>query len=141
MTNSFTIYDLKNKFIAYSDAFSNVAHVMQEWGCLFVLTQEGKVFSSVLPVLLNFDHLLYSLSISISLYVQLYQLKEKDTATKLDNLFKRKLFTVAINLAVSQNLDTQSVMDIFIRYGNHLYDKKDYDGAMQQVLFCCGVYL
>jgi hypothetical protein len=73
--------------------------------------------------------------------VQLYQLKEKDTATKLDNLFKRKLFTVAINLAVSQNLDTQSVMDIFIRYGNHLYDKKDYDGAMQQVLFCCGVYL
>jgi vacuolar protein sorting-associated protein 11 len=64
-----------------------------EWGCIFVLTGDGKF----------------------------YRLEEKDTQTKLENLFKKNLYPVAINLAYSQQLDHASIVDIYRRYGDHLY--------------------
>lgn len=93
--NSFTIYDLNNKFIAYMEnRFQNITHVVSEWGSIFVLTGDGKI----------------------------YQLEEKDTQTKLETLFKKNLYLVAINLALSQNYDPTSITDIFRRYGDHLYE-------------------
>lgn len=50
------IYDLGNKFIAYSSVFDDVVDVLAEWGCLYVLTRDGK----------------------------LHVLQEKDTQTKLE---------------------------------------------------------
>lgn len=110
ITNTLTIYDLKNKFVAFADSFNCVSHVVHEWGSIFVFTADGR----------------------------LYQLKEKDTQTKLETLFRKKLFMVAINLASSQALDAQSTVEIFIKYGNHLYDKGDYDGAIQQYIHTIG---
>jgi hypothetical protein len=46
--NTFNIYDLKNKFIAYSEnRFQNITHVVSEWGSIFVFTGEGKVSRSI----------------------------------------------------------------------------------------------
>lgn len=50
------IYDLCNKFIAYSTVFEDVVDVLAEWGSLYVLTRDGRV----------------------------HALQEKDTQTKLE---------------------------------------------------------
>eukprot|EP01114_Cavostelium_apophysatum_P016791 TRINITY_DN4846_c1_g1_i1.p1 TRINITY_DN4846_c1_g1~~TRINITY_DN4846_c1_g1_i1.p1 ORF type:complete len:953 (+),score=293.87 TRINITY_DN4846_c1_g1_i1:58-2916(+) len=109
--NTFNIYDLKNKFIAYSETrFQNVTQVISEWGLIFVTTGDGKI----------------------------YQLEEKDTQTKLETLFKRNLYDVAINLAHSQNYDAASIVDIFRRYGDHLYNKGEFDRAIAQYIRTIG---
>lgn len=50
------IYDLCNKFIAYSAVFEDVVDVLAEWGSLYVLTRDGRA----------------------------HALQEKDTQTKLE---------------------------------------------------------
>ncbi|XP_065425259.1 vacuolar protein sorting-associated protein 11 homolog isoform X3 [Chrysemys picta bellii] len=52
------VYDLCNKFIAYSSVFDDVVDVLAEWGSLYVLTRDGKI----------------------------HVLQEKDTQTKLEAL-------------------------------------------------------
>jgi hypothetical protein len=47
--------------------------------------------------------------------------QEKDTQTKLETLFKKNLYSVAIDLAHSQQYDYNSIIDIFRKYGDHLY--------------------
>jgi len=63
---------------------------------------------------------------------------EKDTPSKLEMLFKRNLYVLAISLARSHNLDDGMVVDIQCKYGDHLYQKADYDGAMTQYLSTIG---
>lgn len=105
-----TIYDLYNKFIAYSTVFEDVIDVLAEWGSLYVLTRDGKV----------------------------HVMQEKDTQTKLEMLFKKNLFVMAINLAKSQHLDSDGLSEIFRQYGDHLYNKGDHDGAIQQYIRTIG---
>jgi len=43
-----TVFDLENKFIAFSNAFSEgVRDIFCEWGQIFVLTNDGKVNLSI----------------------------------------------------------------------------------------------
>uniref|UniRef100_A0A4W4G2E4 Vacuolar protein sorting-associated protein 11 homolog n=1 Tax=Electrophorus electricus TaxID=8005 RepID=A0A4W4G2E4_ELEEL len=105
-----TIYDLDNKFIAYSAAFDDIIDVLAEWGSFYILTRDGKMFV----------------------------LQEKDTQTKLEMLFKKNLFVMAINLAKSQHLDKDGLSEIFRQYGDHLYVKGDHDGAIQQYIRTIG---
>uniref|UniRef100_A0A3B5K6S1 Vacuolar protein sorting-associated protein 11 homolog n=1 Tax=Takifugu rubripes TaxID=31033 RepID=A0A3B5K6S1_TAKRU len=105
-----TIYDLDNKFIAYSTQFDDVIDVVAEWGSFYILTRDGKMFV----------------------------LQEKDTQTKLEMLFKKNLFVMAINLAKSQHLDSDGLSEIFRHYGDHLYLKGDHDGAIQQYIRTIG---
>ncbi|KAM9038258.1 vacuolar protein sorting-associated protein 11 homolog isoform 1-T1 [Sarcophilus harrisii] len=104
------IYDLCNKFIAYSSIFEDVVDVLAEWGSLYVLTRDGRV----------------------------HVLQEKDTQTKLEMLFKKNLFEMAINLAKSQHLDSDGLAQIFMQYGDHLYSKGNHDGAVQQYIRTIG---
>ncbi|XP_036601133.1 vacuolar protein sorting-associated protein 11 homolog [Trichosurus vulpecula] len=104
------IYDLCNKFIAYSSVFEDVVDVLAEWGSLYVLTRDGRV----------------------------HVLQEKDTQTKLEMLFKKNLFEMAINLAKSQHLDSDGLAQIFMQYGDHLYSKGNHDGAVQQYIRTIG---
>lgn len=39
-----TIYDLDNKFIAYSASLDDVIDVVAEWGSFYILTRDGKMF-------------------------------------------------------------------------------------------------
>ncbi|RIA82013.1 hypothetical protein C1645_881286 [Glomus cerebriforme] len=106
-----TIFDTANKFIAYMGTFSHgVRTICCEWGGIYILGMDGK----------------------------LYRLEEKDTPTKLEILFKKNLYLLAINLAHSQKYDDANISEIFKKYGDHLYSKADYDGAMAQYIRTIG---
>jgi Tfp pilus assembly protein PilF len=53
---------------------------------------------------------------------------------RLEILYQRSLFVYAINLAQKAGLHMQQQNVIFRKYGDYLYQKADYDGAMQQYL-------
>jgi len=53
-------------------------------------------------------------------------------------LYRKALYGVALNLASTQQLEESSVADIHRQYGDHLYSKGDYDGAMQQYVQTIG---
>jgi len=44
--NTVTVYDIQNKFIAYSAPFPAVIGVFCEWGSLYVLAGDRKVSAS-----------------------------------------------------------------------------------------------
>lgn len=52
-------------------------------------------------------------------------------------LYRKSLYTLALSLATTQGLDEGSVAEIHRRYGDHLYGRGEYDGAMQQ--FVCTI--
>jgi len=115
-----TVYDLKNKYIAFKYASEKlqVSHIIQEWGSLFILAKERLE--------------------NVQFVQMLFQLEEKDTQTKLETLLQKNFFSIAINLVKSQNLDINFLIDIFTKYGDHLYSKKDYEGAMKQYVMTIG---
>lgn len=53
-------------------------------------------------------------------------------------LYQRQQHTLALSIAKTQNLDEASVADIHRQYGDYLYGRGDYDGAMQQYLQTIG---
>ncbi|KYR00557.1 RING zinc finger-containing protein [Tieghemostelium lacteum] len=108
--NILNIYDVKNKYIGFTDKFDSISHIASEWGSIFLFSADGKI----------------------------YQLEEKDTQTKLETLFKKHSYLVAIDLAKSQHYDNSSIADVYRKYGDHLYTKGDYDGAITQYLCTIG---
>ena len=79
--------------------------VICEWGSVYVLAKKGE---------------------------QLWQLSEKDTQSKLDILFKKNSYEIAIDLAQSSQYDKEGVIDIIRHYADHLYSKGDFDKAIVQ---------
>lgn len=66
-------------------------------------------------------------------------LKEIPLSAKLEALFKRNCYTVALRLAEAQEAEEATLAHIYHQYGDHLYnDKRDYDAAMQQYLCTIG---
>ncbi|CAO3667204.1 unnamed protein product [Rhizopus stolonifer] len=105
------IFDTANKFIAHVGTFmGGVRGVFCEWNSVWVVGTDGK----------------------------LYRLDEKDTPTKLEILFKLNLYVLAINLAHMQKYDDASIAEIFKKYGDHMYQKSDYDNAMEQYIRTIG---
>ena len=41
--NTVTVYDIQNKFIAYSAPYPDVIGVVSEWGSLYILSGDSKV--------------------------------------------------------------------------------------------------
>ncbi|KAI1314698.1 hypothetical protein EDD11_001867 [Mortierella claussenii] len=110
-TTKLTIIDTVNKFTAYQATFSQgIRSVICEWGSIYIVENGGKVF----------------------------HLDEMDTSMKLDILFKKNMYLLAINLAHNQKYDNASISEIIKRYGDHLYNKGDYDGAMAQYVRTIG---
>ncbi|KAK4936271.1 Vacuolar protein sorting-associated protein 11 [Elasticomyces elasticus] len=105
--SSFTLLDTDLKYIAHTESLSvQVKDVFVEWGELFLLTIEGK----------------------------LYRYQEKPLQQKLEILYQRYLYIYAINLAQKAGADKVQQNIIFRKYGDYLYQKGDYDTAMQQYL-------
>lgn len=71
------------------------------------------------------------LTLSLS---QLHRYREKSLQQKLEILYQRNLYILAINLAQKTDIDTQQQNAIYRRYGDFLYQRGDYDTAMQQYL-------
>ncbi|KAI9088717.1 hypothetical protein DFS34DRAFT_708836 [Phlyctochytrium arcticum] len=139
--NVLTLYDLKNRFVAYTGTFGGgsyrgqpIRSVLGEWGEMYVLTDDK----------------------------QMYRLQEKDMDTKLEILFKKNMYTLAINLVTSQkgptagdnvtadetlptykqppsgDMDYGTVVEIYKRYGDWLYSKGEYDSSIQQYVQTIG---
>eukprot|EP00897_Mesotaenium_endlicherianum_P008071 jgi/Mesen1/7292/ME000373S06354 len=108
-----TIYDLKNKLIAHSAPVpggGEVAHLLCEWGAVVVVTRDGRAAG----------------------------LGEKDMGSKLEMLFRKSLYNVAINLVQGQHADAAATAEVMRKYGDHLYSKQDYDEAMAQYIRTLG---
>ncbi|KAL2464962.1 Vacuolar protein-sorting-associated protein [Abeliophyllum distichum] len=108
--NTFNIYDLKNHLIAHSLAVKEVSHMLCEWGNIVLIMAD----KSALVII------------------------EKDMESKLDMLFKKNLYSVAINLVQSQQADAAATAEVLRKYGDHLYSKQDYDDAMSQYIHTIG---
>lgn len=65
---------------------------------------------------------------------QIYRYREKSLQQKLEILYQRNLYILAINLAQKIGVDTFQQNAIYRKYGDYLYQKGDYDTAMQQYL-------
>ncbi|KIW06628.1 uncharacterized protein PV09_02340 [Verruconis gallopava] len=106
-TSSFTILHTDLKFIAHQEVMTaEPKYVFMEWGDLFVLTLDGKIF----------------------------RYHEKTFQQKLELLYQRNLYVLAINLAQRLGVDPSQQNVIYRKYGDYLYQKQDYDTAMQQYL-------
>ncbi|KAK6918756.1 Zinc finger, RING-type [Dillenia turbinata] len=108
--NTFNVYDLKNRLIAHSLAVKDVSHMLCEWGNIILIMSDKSALC----------------------------IGEKDMESKLDMLFKKNLYTVAINLVQSQQADAAATADVLRKYGDHLYSKQDYDEAMAQYIHTIG---
>ncbi|RZR72774.1 hypothetical protein BHM03_00016931 [Ensete ventricosum] len=108
--NMFNVYDLKNRLIAHSMVVGNVSHLLCEWGYIVLILSDKKVLC----------------------------IGEKDMESKLDMLFKKNLYTVAINLVQSQQADAAATAEVLRKYADHLYGKQDYDEAMSQYIHTIG---
>ncbi|KAH8731080.1 hypothetical protein GQ44DRAFT_755857 [Phaeosphaeriaceae sp. PMI808] len=106
-TSSFTLLNTELRFIAHQEQLTaQVKAVISEWGDLFVFTVDGKIF----------------------------RYHEKPFAQKLDILYQRNLYVLAINLAQKAGLGASQQNVILRKFGDYLYSKQDYDTAMQQYL-------
>lgn len=105
-----TILDIHNKFIVFFAMVPRVQAILSEWGGLYILDEDNK----------------------------LYHLDEKDLQSKLSLLFKKNLYDVSIRIAKSQQYDTDGLVDIFKQYGDHLCEKSDYAGAIEQYIKTIG---
>ncbi|KAF5291395.1 hypothetical protein FQR65_LT01705 [Abscondita terminalis] len=102
--HSVTILDIQNKFIVFSRTTNKIKAVLIEWGGLYLLDCNNTV----------------------------HHLDEKDLQSKLFLLFKKNLYDISIRIAKSQQYDADGLVEIFRQYGDHLYAKGDYWGAIEQ---------
>ncbi|XP_078033958.1 vacuolar protein sorting 11 isoform X1 [Augochlora pura] len=105
-----TLLDIQNKFIVFYAPMLSVQAVLSEWGGLFILSGDSK----------------------------LYHLEEKDLQSKLALLFKKNLYDVSIRIAKNHQYDAESLIDIYRQYGDHLYSKGDHNGAIEQYIKTIG---
>lgn len=106
-TSTFAILNPDLKLIAHSEALPAQVHTLfSAWGDVYILTLDGK----------------------------LYRYHEKSFQQKLEILYQREFFVLAIELAQKEKVDRIQQNVIFRKYGDYLYLKGDYDTAMQQYL-------
>ncbi|BAT96883.1 hypothetical protein LR48_Vigan11g159500 [Vigna angularis] len=108
--HTFNIYDLKNRLIAHSALVKEVSHLLYEWGNIILIMNDKSALC----------------------------IGEKDMESKLDMLFKKNLYTVAINLVQTQQADAAATAEVLRKYGDHLYSKQDYDESMAQYILTIG---
>ncbi|KAK4049678.1 Vacuolar protein sorting-associated protein 11 [Microbotryomycetes sp. JL201] len=98
-----TIFDPVNKFVAFSSTFEEgIKDLWEAWGAVWVLTDAG----------------------------QLYRLAEQPLQSSLSELFSRNLYTLAVSLAQSRDMFPSEIAEIQRRYGDFLYGKGDFEGAI-----------
>lgn len=105
--SSFVLLESDLRVIGHTESLiSPFKALFQIWGDLFVLTQNGKI----------------------------HRYHEKTLQQKLELLYQRNMFPLAVDLAQKSGMDEKQQTAIFRRFGDHLYQKGDYDGAMVQYI-------
>jgi tetratricopeptide (TPR) repeat protein len=104
---TFTLLETDLKLIAHTESIINpIMATFQVWGDLYTLTQGGKV----------------------------YRYHEKSLQQRLEMVYLRHLYTLAIELAQKGGMDAQQRNVIYRKYGDYLYQKGKYDEAMTQYI-------
>lgn len=67
-----------------------------------------------------------------------FALVEKDLPSKLELLFRKSLYGIAISLIQAEGGTEAAVAEVRRRLADHLYAKQDYDGAMAQYVQTIG---
>lgn len=102
-----TIFDTANKFIAHIGYFSQgIRKVFAAWSAIHVLAMDGC----------------------------LYRLSEIDMEEKLDILYNKNSYTLALNLAKEARFDDSRMGKIRIHYADYLYKKGNFQPAVQQYI-------
>ena len=70
--NTVTVYDIQNKFIAYSAPFPAVIGVFCEWGSLYVLAGDRKVGDCTLTLLNTFLELSFIVLICAHMHTTMF---------------------------------------------------------------------
>ena len=106
-TSTFALLDTDLKYMAHTETLiSQFRTLFVEWGDIFLLTVDGKLF----------------------------RYHEKPLQQKLEILYRRDLYVLAINFAQKAGVDAAQRNVILRKYGDYLHKKGDYDTAMQQYL-------
>lgn len=106
-TSSFTILNTDLKFVAHTESLSSqIDSIFHIWGDIYLRSIDGKLF----------------------------RYHEKTFQQKLEILYQRDLYVWAINMAQKYKVDPVQQNMIFRRYGDFMYQKGDYEIAMQQYL-------
>lgn len=104
---TFTLIHPELRIIAHSESvLSDIQQIFQVWGDLYTLTQDGKV----------------------------YRYHEKTLQQRLEMLYQRNLYTLAVEVAQKSGMDAQQQNVIFRKYGDYLYQKGNHDEAMTQYI-------
>ena len=106
-----TIFDINNKFIAYSAPIKSIKALTFEFGFLYGLNANND---------------------------SMFQLVEKDIQSKLEILFKKNFYDIAIKIAKSYHYSNEGLKDIFRQYGDHLYSKGDNQRAIENYIKTIG---
>lgn len=104
---------------------------VKEWGQAFAFIQ--------LPQGLAAAMVSTSVSGAVPESPFVYQLREKDTSTKVEHLCKLQAFETAANVARDSGYDEEHIAEIHREHGEFLYSQGDYDGAVAQYIETIGV--
>lgn len=125
--STFSMVDPALQIVAHSETLiSQVKDIFQIWGDIFVLMQDGKVGSPELNRAPIFEYSTDKLQIN--------RYHEKPLQQRLELLYQRNLYPLAINLAQKAGMDGSQQNAIYRKYGDYLYQKGDYDSAMSQYI-------
>ncbi|XP_055606181.1 vacuolar protein sorting-associated protein 11 homolog [Uranotaenia lowii] len=105
-----TVIDIQNKFIVFTCPIEEVVAILTEFGSCYILTESKQIF----------------------------HLDEKDLQSKLNLLFKKNLYDIAVRIAKSNQYDADGLAGIFKQYGDHLYSKGDFSGSVDQYIKTIG---
>ena len=101
------VFALENQLLVYSEELqSPVERLFCQWGSIFAHLEDGK----------------------------LLRLVEKDVRLKLGILFRKHLYELAADVATRAEASEEVVADVYRQWADHMYDKGDLEGAMQQYL-------
>ncbi|KOS22364.1 Vacuolar protein sorting-associated protein 11 -like protein [Escovopsis weberi] len=105
--STFVLLETDLRVIGHTETLiSPVRFVFEIWGDLFTVTEEGKI----------------------------YRYHEKALQQRLELLYQRNMFPLAIELAQNAGMDSGQQSLIYRRFGDYLYQKGDFDGAMNQYI-------
>lgn len=117
-----TVFDLTNKFLSHSAVYKH--------GIQHVLTSSPANSNNSPSGSTEIDLLLGDGSLT--------RLSEISTQAKIEALYRKNLYTLAGAVAKSEGMDEQGIKDIWARYGDYLYTKGDFEGAIAQFVKTLG---
>ncbi|VDL50836.1 unnamed protein product [Hymenolepis diminuta] len=127
--SSVSLFEYRNKFVGGDFAIPWAHSIITGFGGLFILCVED---GSKVQARLILQPLL-----KVS-FTEIVELIEKDTQSKLDILFARKCFNLAIGIAESDKFGEEELAHIHRRYADHLFNQKQYDLAVKEYIQTIG---